>query len=181
MFIADEVLVNLSFPAARDGLAGLVYRSLVRAAEGASGEGLAGLTRVGPMGARAGLSKLVDVHVLELVSRKDCAVLAVRWEATGPAGLFPALDADITLTPAGPGVCRMSLTGAYRPPFAAIGTGLDRAILRRAAQATSRSFLTRVAQDLDHSRSRPDDHSAGRCRPGLPPRGQTDTAATKPH
>lgn len=158
MLIADEILVHLSFPAARDRLATLVYGSLVRAAEGAYGEVLAGLTRVGPLGARAGLSKLVDVHVLELVSREDSAVLTVRWEATGPAGLFPALDADITLTPAGPAACRMSLAGAYRPPLAALGAGLDKAILHRAAQATSRSFLNRIAQDLDHSRSLPDGH-----------------------
>lgn len=158
MLIANEILVQLSFPVARDGLASLVYRSLVRAAEGAYGEGLAGPTRVGPLGARPGLSKLVDVHVLELVRREDSVVLTVRWEATGPAGLFPALEADITLTPAGQGACLMALAGAYCPPFAALGSGLDKAILHRAAQATSRSFLSRVAQELDHSRSLPEGH-----------------------
>jgi hypothetical protein len=37
--------------------------------------------------------------------------------ATGPGGkLFPALDADIWLTPAGEYSARLSLAGAYRPP-----------------------------------------------------------------
>jgi hypothetical protein len=155
MRIAEEVLVDVSFPAARDRLERLVYRSLVRAAEGAYGDGLVGLTRVGPLGGRAGLSKLVDVHVVELVSREDSAVLMVQWEATGPAGLFPVLDAGITLTPAGQDACRISLAGAYRPPLAALGSGLDRAILHRAARATSRSFLNHLAQDLGQSGSRP--------------------------
>jgi hypothetical protein len=33
------------------------------------------------------------------------------------AGLFPALDADITLTPAGEDATVLRLAGAYRPPL----------------------------------------------------------------
>ena len=61
-----------------------------------------GLVLVGPLGAAAGMSKLVEVHFLEVATRGESAVLAPRWEATGPGSrLFPALDADIWLTPAG--------------------------------------------------------------------------------
>jgi hypothetical protein len=45
---------------------------------------------------------LVEVHFLEVVTRGESAVLALRWEATGPGGrLFPALDGEISLIPAG--------------------------------------------------------------------------------
>jgi hypothetical protein len=48
------------------------------------------------------MSKLVEVHVLEVATRGESAVLALRWEATGPGSmLFPALDADNWLTHAG--------------------------------------------------------------------------------
>jgi hypothetical protein len=32
------------------------------------------------------MSKLVEVHFLKVVTRGESAVLALRWEATGPGG-----------------------------------------------------------------------------------------------
>jgi len=149
VLLADEVVIDQSFPAARQRLESLVYSSLVRAAEAAYCDGLAGLTRVGPVGAAPGISKLVDVHVRQFVSRDDDAVLSLGWESTGPCGLFPALDADITLKPAGDDACRLAFAGVYHPPLAALGSGLDRTILHRAATATARSLLHRIAVSLD--------------------------------
>jgi hypothetical protein len=72
-----------------------------------------------------------------------------RLEATGPGGrVFPALDADMSLTPAGQHSTRLSLAGAYRPPLAALGAGLDRAVVHEVADATVRSLLARVADVL---------------------------------
>ena len=150
MFVAAEVLLDLSFPAAVAGLADLARGGLLTPVpEGAYGDGLTGLVRVGPLGAAAGMSKLVEVHFLEVVTRGESAVLALRWEATGPGGrLFPALDGDISLIPAGEHATRVSLAGVYRPPFAALGAGLDMAVLHRVADATVRSLLARVADVL---------------------------------
>jgi hypothetical protein len=107
------------------------------------------LIRVGPFGDVPGASKLVKVSLLEPVPRDDVMVLPLRWEATGvTGGLFPVLDADLTVTPAGAGQTLMRLDGAYRPPLGAVGAGLDRVVLRRAATATIRSLLTRVADAL---------------------------------
>jgi hypothetical protein len=94
------------------------------------------------------------VHFRDLVMRDDSAVLTLRWEATGPGGrLFPALDADITLTPAGERATLLRLAGSYRPPLGSLGAGLDRAILHRAA-ATIRAFLSRVADSIGPGPSR---------------------------
>ena len=63
------------------------------------------------------MSKLVEVRFLEVVTRGESVVLVLRWEATGPgSGLFPVLDADISVTPAGEHFTRLSLAGIYRPP-----------------------------------------------------------------
>ena len=76
-------------------------------------------------------------------------VLPLRWEATGVTGrLFPVLDADLTMTPAGAGQTLMTLNGAYRPPLGGIGAELDRVVFRRAAAATIGSLLTRIADVL---------------------------------
>ena len=137
MFVAAEIGLDLSFPAASARLANLARGgSLTCASEGAYGDGLTGLVRVGPLGAAPGMSKLVEVHVREVVTRGESAVLALRWQATGPGGrLFPALDADIWLTPAGEQSARLSLAGVYRPPLAVLGAGLDKAAFHRVNRA----------------------------------------------
>jgi hypothetical protein len=82
--------------------------------------------------------------------------VAARWQATGPGGrLFPALDADLALTPAGEHATRLSLAGAYRPLLGPVDAGLDKAIFHKVAQATVRSLLARVADALSRPPARP--------------------------
>jgi len=173
MFVAAEVLVDLSFPAAAARLANLARGgSLTRASEGAYGAGLAGLARVGPLGAVPGMSRLVKVHVREVVIRGESAVLALRWDATGPGGrLFPALDADIRLTPAGERSTRLSLAGVCRPPLAVLGARLDKAVFHQVADTTVRALLARVADVLARSQE-PPGAVQGPAGKGPPPGGQ---------
>ncbi len=145
MFVGDEVLLEVSFPVAREALARLAESgALVGASYDAySDEGTH--LRVGV----AGLSKLVRVQVRELAGSDTSAGLAVRWEATGPGGpLFPVLDADIRLAPAGDRAAWLTIAGSYRPPLGPFGEALDRAILHRVATATISSFLAQVAAQI---------------------------------
>lgn len=148
MFASAEIVLDVGFSVAETRLAGLTRSGwLTGASEGAYDSGL---IRVGPMGDIRGVSKLVRVYVRELVRKEDSAVLTLRWEATGASGgLFPALDADITLSRAADGSARLTLNGAYRPPMAGLGAGLDRAILNRVAAATVRALLSQIAAVLN--------------------------------
>jgi hypothetical protein len=150
MFVGDEITLGASYPDARAGLLRLTHGGWLSDASGdAYAEGLAGLVRVGPFGDMSGASKLVRVLLLEPVEREDSLTLSLRWEATGVMGrLFPVLDANIILLPAGDNASQLALAGAYRPPFAAVGQGLDRVLLHRAASATVRSLLRRMAQTI---------------------------------
>ncbi len=143
MFIGDEVLLEVSFPAAREKLAQLADSgALISASQEAYSHEDAHLMRVGV----AGLSKLVRVQVRELAQTDTSTGLAIRWEATGPGGrLFPVLDADIGLASAGEGLTLLTITASYRPPLGSLGEALDRAILHRVATATIRGFLVWVA------------------------------------
>ena len=187
MFVADEMLLDLSFGAAAARLAEVARSGLLtRMSQGAYGDGVSGLARVGPLGAAPGVSKLVEVHFLDVTVRGESAVLALRWQATGPGGrLFPALDADLALTAAGEHSTRLSLAGAYRPPLGPVGTGLDQAILHKVAEATIRSLLARVADTLtrppgpvgggqETGRTPPAPQLAppGQPAPGRPPGGE---------
>lgn len=147
MFVGDEVLLEVSFAVARERLAQLGDSGvLISASQDAYSLEGAHLLRVGV----AGLSKLVRVQVRELARTDTSAGLAIRWEATGPGGrLFPVLDADVMLAPAGERVTLMTIAGSYRPPLGSLGEALDRAILHRVAAATIRSFLTQMAAQID--------------------------------
>jgi hypothetical protein len=148
MFVRHETQLDLDFHTAQARLANLASGgSLLLAARHAYGEGTTGLARVGPVRSVRGMSKLVEVRFQDLMAREDSARLALRWEATGPSGvLFPALDADLTLTPGGERVSVLELAGVYRPPAGIAGAKLDRAVLRRVADATIRAFVSRMAE-----------------------------------
>jgi len=109
--------------------------------------GITGLARPWPPRSAPGLPGLVQVHCQDLTATGDSARVALRWEAAEPTGgLFPALDADLTLTPAGEHSITLNLTGVYRPPPGTAGPELDRAFLLRLATATIRTFLHRVIE-----------------------------------
>ncbi len=148
MFVHAELPVEAGFEAAEARLAVLAHDGwLTQASAGAYDSAMTGLARVGPRGDARWMSKLVRVYARDVVTQEHKAVLTLRWEATGGSGaLFPALDADITLTPAGADGSLLTLDGAYRPPLAALGASLDRAVLHRVAVPTARSLLSQIAE-----------------------------------
>ena len=150
MFAAQERELEISFGAAQARLVSLARGDrLTGASQQAYDSGLAQLIRVGPLGVVPGASKLVRVRFLDPVYRDGMMRLGLRWEATGvTGGLFPVLDADITLTPEGEHGTRLALAGSYRPPFGRLGAALDRAILHQVAAATIRALLHEVADAL---------------------------------
>jgi hypothetical protein len=143
MFVGDEVLLEVSFAAACERLTQLAESgALITTSEDSYSRETGTLARVGAIG----LSKLVRVQVRELARTEESAGIALRWEAIGPGGgLFPVLDADVRLTPAGEHVTLLSMAGSYRPPLGSLGKALDQAILHRVAAATIRRFVAQVA------------------------------------
>lgn len=166
VFVDGEVLLDVSFDVARARLASLIRGgNLLTPSQDAYGDGVAGLARVGPLGPGPGVSRLVEVKFGEPVTRGDSVLVALRWEAIGPGGgLFPVLDADLTLAPGGEGATALRLAAVYRPPLGALGAQLDRLILHRVAVATVQGFLSRVGTAI----TRPA-RAAGPGRSSLPP------------
>ncbi len=150
MFIASQQTIDLPYATARARLASLVDSGGVRRASHAAYQhGLDALIRVGPLGDGPVVSKLVAVRFLEPVERDSVTTVGLRWEATGPAaGLFPALDANLTLAPGGEHQAQLALTGTYRAPFGRLGAALDRALLHRVATMTAATLLTELASAI---------------------------------
>ena len=157
-FVGDHLLLDVSFDAARVRLGRLAGDGvLLGASEGAYGEGITGLAEAGP---GAGMSRLAGVRPGDFTETPERARLWLRWDAIGPGGaVFPALDADLTLSPAGENTTALTLAGVYRLPGQA-GAGLDPAIVRCFAAVTVRSFIARLGCALAHP--------AGTALPVLP-------------
>ena len=76
--------------------------------------------------------RLARVKFLPPVERPDTTTVGLRWEASGSApGLFPVLDADITLAVASEHTSTLTLSGVYRP--ASDGAALNGTALNGAA------------------------------------------------
>jgi hypothetical protein len=167
MFVAEELTVNSGSAAAQARFENLVHGDWLAGVSEAPYDGaVTGLRKVGPVGSVAG--KLVRVSFLDPVYRGDVMTVGIRWEATGAAGaLFPVLDANITISPAGDHTALLALAGSYRPPLGRLGAGLDRAVMYQVAAATMRSLLRNVAIALTSPATA--GHPAAEASPGLRP------------
>jgi hypothetical protein len=137
-WLSVSVRAGRGWGSARDGV-------LLRACHAAYSDGIAGLAQA------AGLSRLAAVRLADLADTDHCARIALRWEALAADGtVFPALEADLMLTPAGEQITLLAVAGTYRRQPGWAGAGLDQVIVRRCAAATIRGFLARIACALVH-------------------------------
>jgi len=167
MFADQAVPLDLDFPVARARFLPLIHAGRLEGmSRDAYADGLAGQIRVGPFGGVPGMSKLVQVSLLDPVPREDRVLVPMRWEATGLMGrLFPVLDANLMLAADDQGRAVLRIAGVYRPPLAGLGEELDQIVLRRVASATIRSLLRRIAALLAEEAGEP----SGRGAPGPQP------------
>lgn len=165
MFIGDHVLLNIGFAAARTRLGNLAGGGLLLgASEHAYAETITGLTDTA--GSVAGVSRLAGVRPGDITETGGQAQLSVHWEVTAGGGtLFPVLNADLTLTPAGETATVFALTGVFRPPPGLAGAGLDQEIMSWFAAAAIRVFLARLAAALVHPSGATQESPAQHSRP----------------
>jgi len=173
MFIGAEIRLDLDFDAVQATLVNLVRGGLLRrASDSAYDEWQACLAQIGPWVTALDVSRLVQVLVRDMVTHADCATWTMRWEVTGPGGpLFPALDADIKLTPAGADATKLAVRAAYRPPLGSLGVGLDRAIMHQAAELMIQSFTIHIQMAIMHPAASPEAGHSGPLRQPWPEPG----------
>ncbi len=106
------------------------------------------LLRVGP-GESGWLAKTVAVRLGDPVETPEGVAIPLRWEATGPSGLFPRLVGTLQVAELDPARSELTIAGRYRPPLGRAGHALDDAVMTRLARSTIRSFLRRLADALE--------------------------------
>jgi hypothetical protein len=149
VFVGDQILLDIGFAAARRQLGRLAFDgALLSAAEYAHGVGVTGLVEA--VGPSAGMSRLAGVRAEDIAETPDGARLWLRWEAIGPDGaMYPALDAVVTLTPAGEATTSLALAGVYRLP-GPVEAELGLAVVRCFAAVAVRSFIAWLGCGLMH-------------------------------
>jgi hypothetical protein len=148
--VGDHVPLDASFRAVRARLESLAMNGmLLWASEAAYGEGITYLVKAA--GPAAGLTRLAEVHLGDLVETDDSAHIVLQWEAIAADGkLFTAVDAELMLAPAAGHSAALAVAGTYRPPPGQASAELDQAITRRCAAMAIHGFLARVACTLVH-------------------------------
>ena len=103
------------------------------------------------LGDCARLTRRVVVELREPMRFPSRTVIPLRWRPAIAGGLLPALDADIEVAPLAPESTQLSMSARYVPPWGALGSAVDRALLHRVAEATVKDFLDRVGATLTAS------------------------------
>src|ERR1700722_6760124 len=142
MFVGDEVILDVTFPAVRSGLARLAPAGLLRMSQDAYRHGHPGPERAGPPRPPV----LTGVQARPVTRGGARADRPIRWEAARP-GREPhvVLDADLGLMADGAHGTLLTLSGVYR---ASAGEAADRAVLPQIAASTVRNFLSLAAASI---------------------------------
>jgi hypothetical protein len=141
-FPAEQVEVALlSSPG--DWIPGLV--------EDASRHGESLLAEVGFDTPGRRIQRKVELEIAEPVRMGFSTLLPITWRAAGLTGLFPVMEADIEIAALGRSRTQLSFNGRYSPPLSVVGEAVDRVLLHRVAEATTKDFVERMAAKLSAS------------------------------
>jgi hypothetical protein len=79
--------------------------------------------------------------------------LELAWTAASAAGLFPSMEATLSVYPISAHETQIDLNGRYRPPLGVVGNALDALVGHRLAEASVLRFVqdmaTRLQAELD--------------------------------
>jgi Rrf2 family protein len=96
-----------------------------------------------------GLPKTVAIHLGQSAGADGAQLIPLVWEAAGASGIFPRFQGELQLTGLDPDRSELRVRGGYQPAPSASGTLPPDALRRRAAHATLRGFLRRIASGLE--------------------------------
>jgi hypothetical protein len=91
--------------------------------------------------------RAVNEKVSALGDRKT--EIEIAWKAVSAAGLFPSMEATLSVYPLSAQETQIDLHGRYRPPLGVVGNALDAVVGHRVAQASVLRFVQDVAARIN--------------------------------
>jgi hypothetical protein len=171
MFVTEETTIGLPFGWAVARLGSTIESGWFgEVSDHAYAAGLAVLARTGPPGDVRGLAKTVQVRLSGPRERTTGAAYALRWEASGSVGgLFPVLDADLSLIRVDASRTRLAIIACYRSAPGTLSVRLDSLLLSRMARTTLRSLLDGIVREMTRPARTPAHTPARSARPAGEP------------
>ena len=74
--------------------------------------------------------------------------LLLEWEAASMSGLFPVMNAELSIYPLTPTETKLDFFGHYEPPFGAVGKAMNAMVGCRIAEVSVHRFVSEVAEYL---------------------------------
>jgi hypothetical protein len=105
--------------------------------------------RLTPLSNHPRLGKRVAVDLADPYEREDQLIVPMHWWAPGATRLYPHLDGVLEFAPLGSMSTQITLMASYDPPLGFVGRRADVMLLHHIAEASIRSFLARLARNLD--------------------------------
>jgi len=97
------------------------------------------------------IGKTIEVRAAAPVRGATEVAIPIVWEATGPRALFPRLEGDLLIAPLADDLTQLALRGSYVPPLKRVGKAIDRVVLHRLAEASAKSFVEQIADQIEIS------------------------------
>lgn len=146
--------VNQPYDRVRDALrqgAQAVFQSATKAAADRARSVASELhVDIGGIGVKADIKitvKSVEDKVHDGISA-PATNLFLEWEAATMPGLFPLMNAKLSIYPLTPTETQLDFSGEYEPPFGAIGKAMNAIVAHRIAEASVHRFVADVAAYL---------------------------------
>jgi hypothetical protein len=71
--------------------------------------------------------------------------LQIEWEAASMPGLFPVMNAELSIYPLTATETQLDFLGHYEPPFGAVGKAMNAVVGYRIAEVSVHRFVSEVA------------------------------------
>lgn len=143
--------VNHPYPAVRDKLtadAAEVFRNATKTAA-MRAKTVASELHINIAGIEIGTDIAISVKSVEEQPKKELSTEVTRiqleWEAAQMPGLFPFMQAELSIYPLTATETQLYLSGNYEPPLGVLGSLIDAVIGHRIAEASVHQFITDIA------------------------------------
>jgi hypothetical protein len=143
--------VNHPYEKVRDALTGdavSVFRAATRAAASRT-RTVAAALRVNVAGIEVGKEISISVHQVEEkaggATSSPVTHLDLVWEASDSPGLFPVMNAQLSIYPLTATETQLDFRGNYEPPLGWLGSAVNALAGHRIAEASVHRFVSEVA------------------------------------
>jgi hypothetical protein len=101
--------------------------------------------QLGPIDLGADIAIAIVAIENEHPDEKPVTRMKLVWSAAKHPGLFPAMEATLSVFALSPTETQLELAGRYTPPLGVVGKALDAAVGHRLAEASVKRFIQEVA------------------------------------